>query len=175
MARNSRVFRGGRAVKRDSLWIPFAPTEFAIEGGVMPALLFTLNAAALLLRPFTIVRSRFQYGLRSDQTGAVEDQFVGVGQVVVQDTASAIGITALPTPITDGGSDFYSYELLYGRFTFVTGIGFDPQGLAVNREIDSKAMRKVDFGQDIVITAETTGTSEGVQLIVGGRILVKLH
>jgi len=170
-----RVFRGGRAVKRDNIWLTFAPTEFTIASASTAQLLFVLNAAALLLRPFTIVRTRFQYGMRSDQTSAIEDQICGVGQVVVQDTASGIGITAVPTPITDGGSDFHSYELLYGRFVFISGIGVDPQGLCVNRPVDSKAMRKVDFGQDLVITAETTGSSEGVQLIVGGRVLVKLH
>ena len=175
MARRPAVFRGGRAVKRDSLWIPFAPSIFAVAGGGTKLALFSLNAAALALRPFTVVCSRWQIGMRSDQTSAAEDQLLGFGAIVVQDTAAALGITALPGPIANAGNDFFTYELLYGRFGFVTGVGFEAGGLAVNRPADSKAMRKVDFGQDIVLVAESTGVSDGSQLIIGGRILVKLH
>ncbi len=162
-------------LKRDSIWIvnPLAIT--AVNGGTTAVLVSSLDAATLALRPFTIVRSRTLIAMRSDQTSAAEDQLLGYGHIVVQDTASAIGITAVPTPITDPNSDFHVYELMAGRFAFITGVGFDSVGLAENRQSDSKAMRKVDFGQDLAVVAETTGASAGTQLIDGGRILIKLH
>ncbi len=84
MARKSgHVYRAGRMVKRDSLWLQFQPTITAVNGGGTAVLIFTLNAAALALRPFTVVRTRFQLGMRSDQTSAAEDQVLGYGIVVV--------------------------------------------------------------------------------------------
>ena len=43
-------------------------------------------------------------------------------------------------------------------------------------EIDSKAMRKVDIGQDLVIVGElATGQSAGFTMTTGGRMLVKVN
>ena len=176
MARKSgHVYRGGRIVKRSSFWFNLIPGITAVAGGNGVVLIASLSAAALALRPFTIVRTRIHLGIRSDQTSAPEDQLIAYGHVVVQDTAVAIGVTAVPTPITDMQSDWHFYELLYGRFAFVTGVGFDSVGLAYQTPGDSKAMRKVDFGQDLAVVAETTDVSDGVQIYDGGRVLIKLH
>ena len=42
-------------------------------------------------------------------------------------------------------------------------------------EVDSKAMRKVDIGQDLVIVGEASGASQGFIMNVGGRMLVKVN
>ena len=63
-----------------------------------------------------------------------------------------------------------------GRFALNTAVGFQNDG--VHRIVDSKAMRKVDVGQDIVTVVEGPGSLLGA----GGsiinsfdRLLVKLH
>ena len=168
--------RGAAAIsqKRLTSWFQFQPTRTTLtaSGGTI---LFSLNAAALAIRPFTVVRTRFQVGIESDQIGADETQFGAVGVAVVSDQANAVGVTAVPTPITDMGSDlWFVHQMTYASFGFVTGIGFDPQMLS-QYEIDSKAMRKVDIGQDLVVVAELTGGSGGFTIIVGGRMLVKVN
>jgi len=135
----------------------------------------SLNAAALALRPFTVVRSRGFLHVKSDQTGALEDWNVALGYSIVSDQASAIGITALPTPDTDRGSDlFFVFEDLAGSFVFVSGVGFDSEG-GIFKDWDSKAMRKVEEGQDLVITSEAGAISAGLTITHGARILIKLH
>ena len=176
MARKSgHVFRGGRMVKRDSLWLNFVALETTIAAASTATLVSTLNAAALALRPFTIVRTRIHLGLRSDQSAAGESQHIAYGHIVVQDTASAIGVTAVPTPATELSSDFHMFEVMTNRFTVGSDTsGFAPLG-AISKDADSKAMRKVDFGMDLAVVIETTSTSSGVIVFDMGRILIKLH
>ncbi len=169
-----RTFRGRSVQKRDSLWLQFAPGETSIAAAATATLISVLNTAALALRPFTIVRTRFILGIRSDQSAASETQQLAYGHVVVQDTATAIGVTAVPTPVTDMASDWHVYEQMVANFQFKTGVGIDSQNYS-SMVVDSKAMRKVDFGQDLAVVAETAAGSAGLILYEGGRILVKLH
>jgi len=112
--------------------------------------------------------------MRSDQIAANEDWGAAYGLAVVSDQAVAIGVTAVPTPDTDRGSDlWYVYEETYGHFTFTTGVGYI-EGGASNR-YDSKAMRKVEIGQDLVIVAETPSGVNSALITDAGRFLVKLH
>jgi len=64
--------------------------------------------------------------------------------------------------------------MLYSQFTFGDSTGFIDGGLQ-QYEVDSKAMRKVDIGQDLVIVGELAGPSQGFVMTVGGRILVKVN
>jgi len=133
----------------------------------------SLNAAALALRPFTIVRVRGYLHIRSDQAAAPETYGVGMGFAIVSDQAAAIGVTAVPTPVTDKASDlWFLYESMFGAT-----IGDVFAGNMANRgegkEIDSKAMRKVDVGQDFVSVYENE--INGVVATFTGRMLVKLH
>ncbi len=174
MARVLRSRTFVRPPKRTMIWLGADIARIAVIGAGS-TLLATLNAGALLLRPFTIIRSRFTAFIRSDQAGASEDQELGLGMAVVSDTASAIGVTAVPTPITDMGSDlFFFYELLMSRFAFRSATGADAfSGLPY--VFDSKAMRKVALGSDISITAEGGSSNDGTVLTLGGRMLIKLH
>ena len=85
-------------------------------------------------------------------------------------------MTAVPTPITDMGSDlWFLHQLTMNTFVFASGVGFQDRGVSVT-EIDSKAMRKVDIGQDMVVVGELSGNSGGgMDMTVGGRMLVKVN
>ena len=161
--------------RRETVWFQFTPaaSSLATTGS---AIFFTLNAAALALRPFTVVRSHFLFSQRSDQLAVTEVSFVGYGIAVVSDQASAIGVTAVPTPITDLGSDLWLLHAMnFTDFIFSSAVGFEEHE-AQNLRVDSKAMRKVDVGQDLVVVAESSSLSTDAKIVVmGGRMLVKLH
>jgi len=101
-----RAFRRGAAAirsSRETMWIGISMTATILTtpGGTI---LNALNAAALALRPFTIIRTRMELLVVSDQEVASEVQVGGIGVSVVSNQASAIGVSAVPTPITDIGS-----------------------------------------------------------------------
>jgi len=45
----------------------------------------------------------------------------------------------------------------------------------LGRVVDSKAMRKVEDGQDLIRVVETSSISLGVAIVYSGRALIKLH
>ena len=172
MARN---VRGPRVVtqKRLTSWFQFVltATTLTAAGGTI---IFSLNAAALAMRSFTIVRTRFELQLQSDQAAAIEFQHVAFGMAVVSDQASAVGVTAVPTPATDLGSDlWFVLQLMYADESNLT----DCTRGGTNMTVDSKAMRKVDIGQDLVVVAElvTSAGGGGASFVSGGRMLVKVN
>ena len=71
-----------------------------------------------------------------------------------------MGASAVPTPETDRASDlWFVYESLAGKLEVTTDVGRYEAGKW--KEFDSKAMRKVDIGQDLVVVAEASGVSLG--------------
>ena len=110
------VLRGGR-MRRESIWFDVAPVNFNLGAALVPVVMNSLNAAAQALRPFTVVRTRGFYHVRSDQNAADETYHAAIGACVVSDQAVAIGVTAVPTPNTDRASDlWFVYEELGGRY-----------------------------------------------------------
>ena len=51
------IVRGGKS-RRESTWIALNTVEATLGGAPTAVLMNSLNAAALALRPFTVVRSR---------------------------------------------------------------------------------------------------------------------
>ncbi len=172
-SRAGGFIRGGRS-RRETLWIGVDPAVvgLTVGGGTLT---HALNASALALRPFTITRSRMTIQWSSDQTAATERQFGAYGLAVVSDEALAIGVTAVPTPVTDSSSDLWLlHQWLMSQFIVTSAIG--SESVYQQIDIDSKAMRKVEDGQDIAFVGElATGVSDGFTLLVAGRLLVKLH
>ena len=170
-----RRFHGvSRRSTRETQWGFLTPITFTLtaSGGTIGS---SLNAAALALRPFTIIRTHLALHLSSDQIIATEDQVAAYGIAIVSDQASAAGVAAVPTPDTDAGSDlWFVHKYMHNRFGFADATGFARIGTSYT--IDSKAMRRVEEGQDMVTVAEVdTATSSGLQLMVAGRFLIKLH
>ena len=168
------VFRQG-GKRRETSWLtnPYGVTALAVANTA--ALTASLNAGALALRPFTVVRVRGSWNLRSDQLAATENFEASMAYSVVSDQASAIGVTAVPTPETDRGSDlFFVYESIASQFLVVSAIGME-SAAGISKDFDSRAMRKVEEGQDLVITIENSSLSNGTTLTEASRILVKLH
>jgi len=174
MARKSGFVRRHGVMRRETMWLTNPYATSSIGAGSTAVLAAALNAAALALRPFTIVRVRGHFHVRSDQTAASETWGCSMGYAVVSDQASAIGVTAVPTPEADRDSDlFFVYESMIGRFAISSAASFVDVGRGV--DFDSKAMRKVEQGQDMVITVETPSVVSSGVITDGSRILIKLH
>ena len=161
--------------RRESLWLAGSWVTSTILSNAV-VLITSLNAAALALRPFTIVRTRGWLALRSDQVANTEGQAVVYGNIVVSETAVTAGVASVPTPITEAQADFHVYEQLTAAFVISSAVGIDAAA-GTQKPYDSKAMRKVDLGEDLIEVAEVpaTGISEGVLLRTFNRILIKLH
>ena len=159
------------ASKRATEWIEIEPTQVSpVAGGIIT---HSMTAAELAKRPFTVVRTHLELMVYSDQAAAIEYQGVGVGACVVSEPALAIGITALPTPVTDMDSDlWFLHKLVYSMESNLT----DRTRAGTVVTIDSKAMRKVNDGSEIVFVAElTSDPATGAVLAIGGRMLIKVH
>ncbi len=113
--------------------------------------------------------------VRSDQETAIETYAACFCASVVSEQASAIGITAVPTPFTDIGSDkIFVYANVFGRLAADSGAGFKSE-MGRSTQIESKAMRKVVDGEDVAFVLETPALSAGVVATIYFRMLIKLH
>ncbi len=166
------IIRGG-VKRRETVWFNAVFALSTLAAGT-PVLLSQLSAAGLALRPFTVIRTRGMLEVGSDQEAADEAQLGAYGACVVSDQAVAIGITAVPTPITDSDSDlWFAYQMAMTSFKFGDATGFANVGKSF--EIESKGMRKVEEGQDMIEVIENSSVGSGLNMLVGARQLIKLH
>ena len=141
--------------------------------GAGSTLLSQLNAIALALRPFTIIRTRLVIHVESDQA-AVSELLQGVyGRIVVEEEAATAGVASVPKPLAESDAPWLVYQPLINSFLFLSSIGVqEPTG--TNIVIDSKAMWKVGLSETLISVIELSGAF-GAIVAVEGRTLVKLH
>ena len=174
-SRKSGFIQRGGVMRRETLWFDITEGETTVASANTAVILNALGAAGLALRPFTVVRTYLNWHIRSDQIAAVEEYQAAIGCCVVSDQASAIGVTAVPTPFTDLSSDlWFVHGIMANQILFSSAIGIQANS-GVSKDIDSKAMRKVEDGQDLITVTEASSISAGYVLIHGGRSLIKLH
>ena len=169
-----RPLRIVRPSRREMVW--FGAGFGAITVSVAATLLTSLNAAALALRPFTIIRTRLAIAWDSDQAAATEGGAGVFSMQVVSDSAVAAGVTAVPTPLTETDSDYFVYKPVNFGIVVLDATGFvqSPIGDKDQFEVDSKAMRKVGLDEDVSVVLQTR-SAVGSVISVEGRFLVKLH
>ena len=165
----------GRSTKRVTVWVglTFGGNKVAVSPA-SAVLLATANAALLALRPFIIIRTRGVLWVGSDQVAATEEPQGAVGSVVVSDIAAVLGITALPDPIGEADGNWMFYENFVAPLEFADGTGFvSPSGW--QHKFDSKAMRKVGIDEDVAYVVANNSGADGMEVIMIGRVLFKLH
>jgi len=169
-----------RPAPRTKMWIGAGIGQTTLSPTSV-TLLSVLGTGQKLLRPFTILRTHMLINIRSDQQVAVEFTFGSWGELIVTDTAAAIGITAIPDPsaFTGGNpeADWFSWAAFVNGFFIdingTDGIGVDGS-FGSNYVIDSKAMRKVGPDDDLVEVA-SVASSNGTIITTQGRRLIQLH
>ena len=91
----------------------------------------------------TVIRTVGQFSISSDQQATTEQQIGAFGLIVATDAALAVGITALPDPVTEIADDgWFVYRSFSQDFRFITAAGVMPD-FAMPYEFDSKAKRKI--------------------------------
>jgi len=171
--RSGLVLRGGRMV-RETAWLDLTETSNTLGAANTAAITNVTGAGPLAQRPFTVVRARYYIHVQSDQSAASELYQMAFGAVVVSDQAVAIGATVVPTPFTDMGSDaWFVHQIVTNQFLFGTAVGF--RNVGVGLEVDSKAMRRVEEGFQLIHVIENSSLSSGTIVTLAGRVLIKLH
>ncbi len=116
-----------------------------------------------------------QVSVRTDQVGSIEDVIGAWGMMVPTEEAVAIGITALPDPVGSVNSDAWvAYQGFQGGFLISSAVGITGDAYSHWR-FDSRAMRKVEQGFDVVTVIANSSATAGLVVIVNQRLLVKLH
>ncbi len=163
-----------RPPERTKMWIGIGVGISTITGNAAQ-LLAVLNAGALALRPFTVLRTHLDILFGSDQNAATERAQAALGLTVVTDVASAIGVTAVPDPSSISGdpdADWFAWQSFANFLLVGSSVGFVNDGEPYT--IDSKAMRKVGPNDDMVMVS-SSDTAVGAFLATQGRMLIQLH
>ena len=165
-----KFVRWSRGSVRKSIWLDFTHTA-TTNAGSTQSIIASLNATALALRPFTVVRTHMTFLLQSDQAAANEVQACFWGAAVVSDQSVAVGITAVPTPNTDLSSSlWFALKVMYNNAVNLTDQTIGSRYF----ELDSKAMRKVEVGQDLILVV-VNPIAAGWILQSAGRVLIKTN
>jgi len=171
--RRSRGASVSRGPRRKTAWgaLGFG-TDAALSAENSLVFVGGLTAASLADRPFTIVRVVGNLFVNSDQNAALETPFGAWGMAVVSDQAVAVGVTALPDPVSDANSDlWFAYQGWSAEGTLSSNAGRPTQQLP----FDFRAMRKVEEGMDVVIMFGNASVTSGAEFVLNLRFLVKLH
>ncbi len=147
MAR-TRVRRSGRAP--DYSWVGLERFAAFTQGSVQ-AFAGSSNLGTTLAG--TIMRVRGHVGVGMDVGAADDAGVVGVGLIVGTDAAVAVGSTAFPSPLDQFEADWMWHGLFAFRSISATQ-GVDVGGQYLQREIDSKAMRKFKSNENLVVMVD---------------------
>ncbi len=166
MARGLRRFpaRGG-APKRRSSWVGSADQGVVAVAGNASVI---LQSNATLIDT-TIVRTRGILDVRPSTTGTSQQVLGAFGMLIVSDQAFAAGAGSVPGPWTDQDADWFVWEAISYLWEVTTDVG---RLLGPVRHIDSKAMRKVNQNETVVVVYESQATAVNVGSPF--RMLVKL-
>ena len=174
MARRHRSFV--RPAPRTKIWIGSGVGRSTIVAS-SKTFVSSLSAGALLLRPFTVLRTRMLISLFSDQEAADEGAFGSYGKIVVTEQAASVGVTAIPDPGSTTGdpdSDWFVHQTAWNALQIIGAISAAIVSSPSNWTVDSKAMRKVGPDDDIVsMYKDESGV--GSFLTTQGRMLIQLH
>ncbi len=121
-------------------------------------LLASIASTALLpIAPATVIRTRGYISVASDQSAGIEDVIGAFGMAFVNETARALGVTAIPGPASESLFDGWFVHQLF-EFKHISNTS-SPQSMGF--EIDSKAMRKFDSDLGLVFMVENNSASNG--------------
>ena len=169
-----RFTRGRSGPKRLTEWsLGTFPVGVVLVGVNTKVLALSFSAADLSVQaPATIIRTRGVLWVRSDQDAAEELQLGAFGVGFVNETARALGVTAIPGPSTDALWDgwFVHQPIVQSSKRNVAGSG----GMSgIQYQIDSKAMRKFEGDEGLAIMVENTNNLNAFEIALFLRILVK--
>ena len=167
-ARPGRQFARRQPGRTNWARIVVAPVAVAATSKVLLTL-FTLDNPGI---SETVRRTRGRYLASSGQSANLGEIVGAWGAVVVTDAAAAIGITAIPGPITDASDDnWFIWEPFLSLRADAPAASVSASTQTNAGEMyDSKAMRKVATGFQLAFVVESF-TSEPMRFGVGISLL----
>jgi len=165
--------------RRATTWVASADvtatTNLAAAAASLDQSLTESALGALGLLPSTIIRTRGSIWVRSDQVAASRTPFGAVGFGIVSEQAGVAGVASLPTPITEEQSElWFVHQFWLADFVFVTAAGFGGSEGMARYDFDSKAMRKIQEGERVVVVMENGASAGGIDYVLKFRMLFKL-
>ena len=167
------------ARRRPTAWDAIGPGDAVTLGTPLEATAVLIGT--VLDEPLTIVRTRGEVTVEIDAGLATDVAVVGLGiGIMPADAVPAVvgAATSLPGPITRASWDgwfWHSFTQVRAHGSAGDAVsGFGTQVRSVR--IDSKAMRKVDTDEEIVVMAElaeVTGAPDAKVVVSGLRLLLK--
>ena len=145
-----------------------------ISATTVPPLSKILMGTFVLSTEFdeTVTRVRGILSVTSDSAIVVERQIGGWGLIRVSDSAAAIGITAIPSPVFNGSDDGWMVWVPFAaQSSFSTGAGHQGAQYAV----DSKAQRIIREGQVVAVVVENSDSLHGLSIIQNIRLLARFR
>jgi len=109
----------------------------------------------------TVLRTVGLVSVRTDNSGADEQQIGAFGIIKVSNQAVTAGAASIPGPITDIGDDGWLVHVPFNNaFEFSDATGFAPN-MATNEKFDFKSKRIVEEGFALALMVESAANSEG--------------
>ena len=126
--------------------------------------------------PETVLRTRGHLQVWGTPDAADDAAVIGLGLIVVQESAATVGGVSIPGPFDDLDADWLWHRFVMLRVNEVTADSDTALGLWQEIEVDSKAMRTVKRDQVVILVGETRSqTLAGVEVQGGIRALSGLH
>ncbi len=141
--------------------------------GTLAAGTKTIAAFIVLSNPGineTVRRTRGILTISSDQSGATEDQIGAMGMIVVTNAARVAGAASIPGPGTDASDDGWFVWQPFSQKGLLAGSGVQ----SLIYEFDSKAMRRVEEGFEVVVMIENNHATNGLVFSTNFSLLTSL-
>ena len=156
------------------------PANRSWAGGVETVYTVVPAASKILLSSFTlsnpgidetVLRTVGLISIASDSVSASEAQIGAFGMIVVSTTALAVGITAIPSPVTDISDDgWFNFQAFANDQKLLSSVGLIAD-FSKEYIFDSKAKRVVSEGQAIAVVAENAHSATGLTIQASIRML----
>ena len=133
------------------------------------------SGAQALVDGLTLIRTRGYFSSIQVIGSAIGDGFSGAfGIGVVTNDAFAIGVTAMPGPLSNIDWDGWLYHRFISQHVAAAN-AFGTEDSVLTFEVDSKAMRKITVNDTVFAMLEVTeiGTAE-IDVFFDSRMLLKL-
>jgi len=177
MARRSSRFHT-RGQRRKTNWTQSAQaTDFTALAANTLVLQQRFTAATILSEmgaESTVIRTRGVFQVWADQAASAENAFGALGMAIVSEQAAVAGAASIPDPYSDALWDGWFVHQYFSHSIILA----DATGLATpagtTYEINSKAMRKVQDNETVVVMITNASATDGMRFTIDFRMLFKL-
>ena len=161
--------RSTHRVRRVTNWIAAAPVT-ALQN--VAAATKIIDQSFTPSAPVTILRTRGRILFQTDQIAASESAFGAYGMGIVSRDALAAGAASVPGAYSDADWDGWFVHGFWACPTiFGTAVGM--HNLSQTFEFDSKAMRKLETADRLIVSVENAHSTDGASFLNDFRILLQ--